>query len=123
MKKYVDVPNGNENENQHQQEAKKENIFSRTKKKVSGFKEKHPKIAKGVKIAGCVLGAAAIGVGAYKAGQHSGGSSEVTPEVPDLFLPGGDVPALPDNELVPFEELTESISETIEELPELAETA
>ena len=80
------------------------------------FPKKHPRIWKGLKIGGCVAGAVGIGAGAYTLGKRNGQNSVGTSEVTDTFLPVlEDLPELTMQEdLVPIEELTESISDTVE---------
>lgn len=99
---------------------KKENIFKRGKKKFDDWTAKHPKIWKGVKIGGCVLGALGLGAGAYALGKKSGPDLQELPDNVDKFIPAvDDVPELPVmDDLVDLDDLAETVSDVVEETVE-----
>lgn len=120
MKKIEGTENVNEQNQDRKAEGYSRNPFKRAGNWIKKFPENHPRIWKGIKIGGCVVGAAGIGAGAYVLGKNSGQKSDETPETTDTFLPVmDDTPELPMNDdLVPIEELVETI-ETVEPVSEV----
>lgn len=98
---------------------KKENIFRRGKKKFDDWTAEHPRIWKGIKIGGCVLGALGLGAGAYALGKKSPDLQEL-PDNVDKFIPAvDDVPELPEmDDLVDLDDLADTVSDAVEETVE-----
>ena len=110
----------NENEQTRRPEGYSKNPLKRAWIGVKKFPEKHPVLCKWTKRIAIGAGAAAAVYGGYKIGESVGEKRGSIPETIDTCLPeADDLPELPMNdELVPIEELAETVSNVVEETVE-----